>query len=550
MKKTNNQNKKYHYLGNPKLKKVNTPIEFTPEQLQEYIKCSEDCLYFIKKYIKIVNVDRGLIPFELWPFQEKMVERTVGNRFVIYKLSRQVGKTSVMVAVMAWYAIFHDNYQIAILANKMAQAREILSRIQLAYENLPKWMQQGVVEWNKGFIELENGSKILASATSKSAVRGGSFSMIYLDEFAFVPTNIQEEFFASVYPTISSGTTTKVIITSTPNGMNMFYKIWKDAEDKKNDYIPFTAHWSEVPGRDAAWRERQIANTSERQFQVEFETEFLGSSETLIAGSKLAMIPWVNPIFQQNNDFKIYTKPLENHTYICVVDTSRGSGLDYSAFVIFDVTDFPYQIVATYRNDLIPTLQYPLVIMNACNTFNRAAILVETNDAGQQICDILLQDLEYEPMVSTIQKKKTTQASGGFSLKTTLGIRTTKQVKRIGCATFKALVESDKLIINDHTLLEEMYRFALKKASYEAQEGNDDLVMCCVLFAWFTAQPYFRDYTNSDVRKTFLDEAAKQVEDDTMIVGFRDDGGNLEEISEDPNEKIVPAGEFGINSWL
>lgn len=520
----NQASKKFTYLGNPKLKRSNTPIEYTKEQVEEYIKCSEDPIYFIKNYIKIVNVDIGLTSFDLWPFQQEMVNKFIDNRFVICKLPRQVGKTTVAAATILWLILFNENYSVAILANKMMQAREILSRIQLAYEHLPKWLQQGILEWNKSFIELENGSRIIASATSSSAVRGGSFNLLYLDEFAFVPNNIQEDFFASVYPTISSGKTTKVLITSTPNGLNMFYKIWTDSEQERNDYIRMDIHWSMVPGRDEKWKDQQIRNTSEEQFRQEFECEFLGSSYTLITGTKLRTIKYINP--EHTSDFlKYYKEKQEKHTYVCVVDTSRGVGLDYSAFVIIDVTKLPYEVVCTYRNNIVSTLSYPKYIIDACKYYNNAYILIETNDAGQQVCDILLQDLEYEGVITTMQKKKTTQISGGFSgNKTFFGIRTTKQVKRIGCASLKAIVESDRIVLNDYTILQELSRFALKGTSYEAEEGNDDLVMCLVLFAWLTTQPYFRDLTNVDIRRDIYNETEKMIEEDLVPFGIIDDG--------------------------
>ena len=244
--------KKGGYLGNPNLKPAGVGIEFTKEQVQEYLKCSQDPIYFIKKYVKIVSLDEGLVPFELYPYQEDIVNTVHNNRFSIAKLPRQSGKSTTMVSYILHYILFNQSMNVAILANKQATAREILSRLKLAYEYLPLWLQQGIVEWNKGSIELENGSRIIASSTSASAVRGGSFNMIFLDEFAHVPQNIAEEFFSSVYPTITSGQSTKVLMVSTPNGLNLFYHYWRGATKKpgehgKNEYIPIEVHWSQVP---------------------------------------------------------------------------------------------------------------------------------------------------------------------------------------------------------------------------------------------------------------------------------------------------------------
>ena len=259
------------YLGNSNLKKVGIDISFTEEEATEFIKCSQDPVYFIRKYVKIVNVDHGLVPFDMWSFQEDMVRDFHANRFSICKMPRQVGKTTTTVGYMLWCVLFHEDYTIAILANKGQLAQEILSRLQKAYEYLPLWLQQGIITWNKRNIELENGSKIYAYATSAAGVRGGTYNLIFLDEFAFVPKNMADDFFTSTYPVISSGKTTKVIIVSTPCGLNHFYKMWVDATEKRSLYKPIEVHWSQVPGRDEKWKEETIRNTSEEQFRQEFE---------------------------------------------------------------------------------------------------------------------------------------------------------------------------------------------------------------------------------------------------------------------------------------
>ena len=527
------------YLGNKKLKPVETAIPWTEENIQEYIRCSKDPVYFIRNYVKIVNVDRGLIPFELWPFQEEMVVTMIDNRFVICKMPRQVGKTQTVAAVLLWYVLFHENYSIAILANKDRQAREILSRIQNAYEHLPKWLQQGIVTWNKGDIELENGSKILASATSSSAIRGTSQNLVYLDEFAFVPSNLQEEFFASVYPTIASGKTTKVLITSTPNGMNMFYKIWTDSEEGRNSYVRQSVHWSMIPGRDEEWKEETIKNTSERQFQVEFNCEFLGSSNTLIEAKKLQQLTWKDPLHRYE-DLDVYEEPKENHKYFMTVDVSRGSSIDYSAFMVFDVTAIPYKMVAKYRNNEISPLLYPNIIWRAGKWYNDALVLIEVNDNGQQIADILFYDLEYEGVVMTqVKGRAGVKMGGGYKVKPIRGIRQTKQTKRIGCANFKSLVESDKLLFNDYDLIYELFRFVENKASYEAEEGeHDDLVMCGVMFGWAVAQKYFINQSDTDVRLDLWSENQQIIEQSVAPFGILTNGWNM------PSDEPVTIDEF------
>lgn len=525
------------YLGNQNLKRSNVRVPWTQNQVKEFIKCSKDPIYFIRSYIQIVNIDRGLIPFDLYPFQEDIVNMVSSDRFVICKMPRQSGKTTTIAAMMLWYVIFNENYNVAILANKMAQAREILSRIQLAYEHLPKWLQQGVLEWNKGNIELENGSKILASATSSSAIRGGSFNLIYLDEFAFVPNNIQDEFFSSVYPTISSGQTSKVLITSTPNGMNMFYKIWIDSEEGRNSYKRIDVHWSDVPGRDEKWKAETIQNTSEDQFRVEFECEFVGSANTLISPSKLRQLAFRTPI-KQMEKLAIYQEPGDGK-YMIVVDTSRGSGIDFSAFIVFDVTEAPYKVAAVFRDNMISSLLYPNIIHNVGRHYNDAFVLVEINDIGQQVADILHMDLEYDNMLYTGMKGRGgVQLGSGFgNVKPHLGVRTTKTVKSIGCSNLKSLIESDKMYLNDYNVIQELTRFVQRKSSYAAEEGtHDDLVMCLVLFAWTVRQDYFKELTDNDIRSTLEQENMKFVEDQLTPFGIIDNHVDQLEMEEQARE--------------
>ena len=512
------------YLGNQNLKRKNVKISYTPDQVQEYIKCSKAPEYFIEKYVKIVHIDKGLVNFKLYSYQNEIVNSVTENRFVICKMPRQSGKTTTIAGMILWFVLFHENYNVAILAHKLSQAREILSRIQLAYEHLPKWMQQGIVEWNKGNIELENGSKVLASATSSSAIRGGSFNLIYLDEFAFVSNNLQEMFFASVYPTISSGNTSKVLITSTPNGLNMFYKIWIDSEEKRNSYKRIDVHWSDVPGRDEKWKQETIRNTSEEQFRQEFECEFLGSSNTLINGSKLRQLTYVTPLKSSPN-IKFYEDPQPDHVYVMTVDTARGVGGDYSAFIVFDVTTIPYKAVCVYRNNLISPLVYPNVIRTIAMAYNNATILVESNDIGQQVADILHYDLEYEGVLVTSAKGSNGQSiSGGYSRQSHYGVRTTKAIKKIGCANLKTLIESDKLIIKDFDVINELSRFVLNGNSYEAEDGNDDTVMCLVMFGWLIQQPYIRELASTDVRRTLIEENQRILDEESLPIGFIDSG--------------------------
>jgi len=519
------------YQGNSKLKRGGIEIEYTHEQLIEITKCIKDPVYFIKNYMKIVNVDHGLVPFNMWPFQEEMVKSFHVNRFTIAKMPRQVGKTTTTAGYMLWSILFQDDYKIAILANKGDLARDILGRIKYAYEYLPLWMQQGIMEWNKGNIVLENGSEISAYATSASGVRGGSYNLIFLDEFAFVPHNMAEEFFTSTYPVISSGKTTKVIIVSTPHGLNQFYRMWTDAVEKRSTYIPLEVHWSMVPGRDADWREETIRNTSEEQFRQEFETEFIGSSATLIPGAKLKMLTFFSPQSSHENH-DIYEEPKTGHTYVSVVDCAEGVNRDYSVVSVFDVTEIPYRHVAKFRDNKLSPLIFPTYVYNIAMRYNRAYVLVETNSVGQQVVDILHYDLEYENIFRIESHEvKGQHIASGFKKGAAYGVKTSKTVKKIGCANLKTLIETDKLITNDFDTIAELNTFVRNKDSYEAEEGNnDDIVMTLVLFSWLTAQSYFREITDSDVRQRLLDERNLQLEDEMLPVGMLDDG--LEEQKE------------------
>ena len=514
------------YLGNPNLKKANTKIEFTQEQILEFVACRHDPVYFAKKYIKIVSLDEGLVNFNLYPFQEKLVKNFHENRFNICKMPRQTGKSTTCVSYLLHYAVFNDNVNIAILANKASTARDLLGRLQLAYENLPKWMQQGILAWNKGSLELENGSKILAASTSASAVRGGSYNVIFLDEFAFIPNHIADQFFASVYPTISSGQKTKVIIVSTPHGMNHFYRMWHDAERNKNEYIPTEVHWSEVPGRDAVWKEQTIANTSEQQFRVEFECEFLGSVDTLISSSKLRTLVYDDPR-QSNRGLDIYFDPIKDHDYVITVDVARGVGIDYSAFIIADITTFPHKIVGKYKNNEIKPMLFPSIIVDLGKAYNNAFILCEVNDIGDQVASIIHYDLEYQNLLMCSMRGRAGQIVGqGFSgKKTQLGVKMSKTVKKVGCSNLKTLIEDEKIIFNDYDIISELTTFIQKHNSFEAEEGcNDDLAMCLVIYAWLVQQDYFKELTDQDVRKRLYDEQKNQIEQDMSPFGFMSDG--------------------------
>ena len=540
------------YLGNPNLKKVGTEIQFSKDQIKEYLKCKEDPVYFAMTYIKIISLDEGIVPFNMWDFQQELIESFHENRFNIAKLPRQTGKSTTCVSYLLHYILFNDNVNVGILANKLSTARDLLGRLQLAYEQLPMWLQQGIVVYNKGSMELENGSKILAASTSASAVRGMSFNIIFLDEFAFIPNHIAEQFFSSVYPTITSGTSTKVIIISTPNGMNHFYKLWVDAQKGRNGYAWNEVHWSKVPGRDAKWKETTIANTSERQFTQEFECEFLGSVDTLITASKLRTLTY-DDVLTSNGSLDVYEQPISNHDYIICVDVSRGLAQDYSAFVVIDITHAPWRLVAKYRDKDVRPMLFPNIIFNVATNYNKAYVLTEVNDIGEAVSASLFYDLEYENVLMCAMRGRAGQIVGqGFSgTKVQMGVKMSKTVKAQGCSNLKTLIEDDKLLVKDYNIVSELTTFIQVKQSFEADEGyNDDLVMCLVIFAWLVQQEYFKEMTDQDIRRRIYEEQKNAIEQDMAPFGFIDDGLEQEqEIDSQGNIWRIDMNEENQEKW-
>ena len=513
------------YLGNSHLKKVSQDIEWTPELLKEFMKCAEDPVYFAKTYIKIVHVDRGLIPFNMYSYQKDIVEQISNNRRVAVLTARQSGKTTTAVAVILHYVLFNEHKTVAILANKGDASREVLARIKLAYEALPKWLQQGVEEWNKGNIELENGCKILAGTTSSSAIRGKSINFLYLDEVAFIEG--YDEFFASVYPTISSGESTKLLMTSTPNGLNHFWKTCKGAEEGTNGYKFTKVMWDDVPGRGEQWKQETLEalDFDMEKFNQEYCCQFLGSSGTLIDSAKLKELAPSTPIVQQNNICQ-YEAPIEGHAYAMTCDVSRGKGLDYSTFNLIDITSMPYKQVCTYRDNMVTPIDFTAVIFRMGKLYNEAAVLIEINDIGEQVSDTLLMDYGYENMLSTESAGRSgKRISAGFGKSVDSGIRTTKTVKAVGCSILKMLIEQNQLIIQDFETIQELSRFSKKGFSYEAESGwHDDLVMNLVIFAWLSDQMYFKDLTDINTLMKLIEKTEEQIEEEMLPFGFVDDG--------------------------
>lgn len=528
MSQNNNQQ---GYRNNPKLKPPGVEIPYTKEQLEEYVKCANDPVYFCSKYVKVKTLDKGVMPFELYDYQQKFVNAIHKNRFVISKWPRQSGKSTSVIGYITHYVTFNQSVSCAILANKLKTAKdELFAKLQLAYENLPHFLQQGVVEWNKTSFKLENGSRVVCDATSSSAIRGGSYNLLLLDEYAFLPSHIAEEFYSSTYPTISAGLTTKLIIVSTPNGMNHFHKLWVDANRPeghklKNKFVPVEVSWRDVPvtpggpRRDDAWAAEQIANTSEEQFQQEYGCSFLGSSNTLISSTKLNVLAPEEFLSEDSEGLRIYEEPKKDSIYFLLADVARGQGSDYSAFTVIEGSNSPYKIVATFRNNAISPFQFPTVIKKVGEKYNNAYVLVETNDIGGQISNILYNDLDYENLLMTrIMGRKGQVLSQGFAQgKSEMGLRTTAQTKKLGCAILKRLIEEDKIILNDDRIIQELMTFISRSNTFKADDGHhDDLVMTLVFFAWLSRQEYYADLIES--AKMNYDDAKKPEDDNTLFM--------------------------------
>ena len=534
------------YNGNASLKRAGIDLSYTEKEVLELAKCVEDPTYFIDNYCYIVTLDHGIQPFKLYDCQKEKVETIHNNRKVIIMEGRQQGKTTVAAAYILWYTLFQESKTVAILANKASTAREIMSRYQLMFEHLPPWMQQGVKTWNKGDVELENGSVVFTAATTAAGIRGKSVNLLYIDEAAIIPNTIADQFFTAVYPVISAGQTTKILITSTPLGYNHFWKFWNDAVNKVNDFVPMFIPYSRIPGRDEAWALEQRRQLGELKYNQEVLCKFLGSSLTLIDSSTIEYMSTCPTVYskdgldlyeypikaERDDEEKLVRKP---HSYVIVADTAKGVGGDYSAFVIIDITEVPYKLVGKYRDNKIAPMLYPTIIHKVARDFNDAYVLIETN-SSEQVAHILHNELEYGNLVFVNRSTKTGQiVSGGFGGgKTQLGVNTDKRVKRIGCFTFKSLLEEKKLLVFDADVISEISTFIQVRDSYQADDGyHDDLVMPLVLFSWLTTNPYFREMSDVNIREAMYQERIKQIEEEVVPFGFIMNGGEDELIVED-----------------
>jgi len=513
------------YNNNPNLKAEGVITEFTEYQVDEYIKCSNDPIYFLENYAKIVSLDDGVIPFVPFDYQKKFINEIHENRLVVGMMSRQLGKSTICAGYIAWYILFNDNKKAAMLANKQAIAQEIFSRVKFIIEHVPVWLQKGIVKWAETRIKLDNGSSCYCAATSPSAVRGDSINLILVDEFSHLNPKLADSFIASVFPTISSSKTAKMMIVSTPNGLNHFHTVWDGAIKGSNGFIPIKATWRDNPTRDQAWADKELISLGAVRYACEVECDFASSSFTLISGSKLSTITTITPVFSKDN-LNIFYEPIIGHSYVITVDTSEGVHQDYSAFTVFDITTLPYCVVGTYKDNTISSLVYPALIERICKKYNSAYVLVETNSVGVTVANCLFYELEYEFIYFT--NKETLNEGSGYP-----GVRTTKKVKAIGTACLRDLIEQDQLIINSHDILQELSVFVQKGTSYASSEPNgvnDDLVSTCWLFAWLVKQQIFEELTNTNIRSILAKKTEQYIDDNMLPFGIIDDGRSDEAI--------------------
>lgn len=515
------------FMSNPRIKKVGVQIAFTAEQEAEFERCADDPIYFIENYVKFMTLDGGLRTVTLYPFQREQVTAYHEERKVIVKTPRQVGKTSVTVGYLLHYVLFNKDKTVGVLAQKEKVAVEILTRIKAAYEFIPLWMQQGIKNWNQTSLELENGCRILAESTSTGAIRGFTINLLYLDEFAHVQPHIATDFITSVYPTISSGTTSKIIITSTPFGLNLFYKFWMDAIKKDKDpkgWNKFTAiqtNWWDVPGRDQEWADEQLKILGEHKFAQDILAEFLGSSNTLINGKKLHALAYTTPVELLFNDtMSIYDKPVKGHSYAIAADPSEGKGLDYSALTVFDITAAPYKVVAKFRDNKVEDLMFASFIHQTAVHYNQAHVIAENNAVGAMVLNHLINDLDYDNCFwsgNDSMGEITATQMGGAKMRTP-GVRTSEKVKTQGCLKLKTLIETDQIIVTDFDIISELSTFVLNKNKKFAAEAGyyDDTVSTMWLFAWLTAQPYFRDMSDLNLRERVFAQRERDIYDNLL----------------------------------
>lgn len=488
------------YRGNPHLKSAYCKADYTLDQIMELKKCSEDVFYFIKNYVKITTPDADVVPFDLYPFQHEFIENMEANRLVVLLSSRQSGKTTTVAVYALWKILFNESFKILILAHKQIMSKELLDRIKNCYEHIPFWMQHGVVECNKTQIELVNKSRITCSATTADAGRGSSNSLVISDEFSAVKKNVADDFMGSVFPSISAGKKTQLVILSTPKGMNHFYHIYDGAVKGRNEFKPMKVNWRDIPGRDEKWEKTQRELLGDK-FEEEHECSFIGSSSSLLDTETMKNIQPIDAVSIQG-DLKIFEHPQDGEVgYVMIADVAEGVGADYSAISVIKIDNKKYTQVAVYKNNMVTPLEYAHKIMEISKLYHDAYCLVESNSIGNQVLYILESELEFERLFYTKRENNKIVLELCKTPKNKFGVRSTSSTKNLGCNRLKELVKQSVLKINSYDTFEELTNFASNGKTFQASSGcTDDLVMTLVLFAWLNIQPSFKEYETEIVK--------------------------------------------------
>lgn len=477
------------------LKKAGQKSAFDKEKIIHLKKCLEDPIYFAENFFKIQTF-RGSDYFRPYDFQKEIIKTFHNYKNIIALTARQMGKTTCSACYILWKAIFQSNQTILILAQLERQALEIMHKVRYAYEELPDWIKPGVITYNKGSIEFDNGSRIMSRATSPNAARGLSLSLLYLDEFAFVPAKIAEEFWAAVQPTLSTGG--KCIITSTPNSdEDLFAKLYfaatKTIDENGNErenglgengFKAITFRWNAHPERDEKWAESQLAILGHEMFERECNCSFIQRDETLIDPIVLANLVGRNPILtEMQGKLRWYDKITDNSTYFVGLDPSIGTGGDYAAIQVFRMEDM-FQI-AEWRDNKSDIKTQMTVIKHILNRLNLASKVdvywsFENNAIGEAIVTLLKEQGEDSYNGMLVNEPK---SSPGMSRKKRRkGFTTTTKSKMSACAKLKQLIEKNKIKINSKLLISELKNYVKTASSFEAKgDETDDLVSALLI---------------------------------------------------------------------
>jgi len=500
-------------------------IEFTALMLQELARCAADITYFAEKYYTIIHPVRGEEIIKLFPFQREMIENMKNNRQNIFMAARQLGKTTCASIYLLWFAIFNPSKTIAILANKQSTAVSIVDDIKKGYEMLPAWMKPGVKKYDQLELKFENESRIFARATSEDAIRGESVSLLFCDEFAFVPENIAEQFWVSNYPTLSTGG--NIVVVSTPNGTaGKFYQLWKSATSRENKtWKAMKITWDRHPDRDEAWKESQIQSIGKVKFAQEYACSFTGSSYTLIDGETLEQMKATDPPFYPEEGFYMWKKPVTDRLYLVSCDVAKGANTDFHVANVFDATDWhtngKIEQVAMFRRNDISVFDFKDKVLQISRKYNNAVAIVENNHLGH----VLVQNLYYEEGYDNTWYD---YDKGEY------GVNGNVKTKPLALTYFKEDIESKKMIIHAQDMITELSYFEeVKTGVFQARQGrnfHDDTVASGYWASYALRSKYWEDHLHFIMKNKMMNTAPateeQQNDEESMKSFMRALGGS------------------------